>query len=316
MYTLSAKHKFILFNLTPNYYYKKNRMQIFISDKLLWYHFQQCCFRSEGKCHTHLIPTLFGTKIWWEDFVLLRRGQRGRLVEGKATPLGGGGGKLGEGKAPAGRTILTNKAHVEQEEHMGYQCRWRVDMSCKTSPQMCGSWYLSRFLLKDRPLTLIHMVSFMVLVTPWDSLSIMEKLSTLMGWLMVLAWSWIGKRALRCSLYLSSEISPVSPMYFAVNPRWSHLNLYITPLLLVMLSLFWEPNKRFLIVLPSLKWTWIPDFVIFLKLSLRPFDEGTIIYMFVVLLSLSLCVLVLMLWPCRLRWKSIFICSLLKTLLG
>ena len=64
-------------------------------------------------------------------------------------------------------------------------------MSCSTSSQICGSWYLPRFLFRDGSLTLMNMASFMVLVKLWDSLSMMEKLSSFMGW-PVVHW-WDGK---------------------------------------------------------------------------------------------------------------------------
>ena len=61
----------------------------------------------------------------------------------------------------------------------GYHCRWRASVSYSTPSQMCGSWYLPRFLLRGGSLTLMNMASFMVLVMPWDSLSTMENLSSL-----------------------------------------------------------------------------------------------------------------------------------------
>ena len=101
---------------------------------------------------------------------------------------------------------------------------------------MC-SWYLPMFLLGDGLLTLINMASFMVLVTPWDSLSMMEKMSSLNRGPVVLVWSRIGEVAPRWSLHLSPKVLPVSPMYSTVHPRWLHLYMYITPPLLVMFSL-------------------------------------------------------------------------------
>ena len=80
-------------------------------------------------------------------------------------------------------------------------------------------------------------------------------------------WSLLGEGALRCSLYLSPRVCPASPVYSTVHSWWSHLYLYITPPLLVMLSLFLGAIKR------SLKWTRTPTLLqMFLKLSLRPFE--------------------------------------------
>ena len=83
----------------------------------------------------------------------------------------------------------------------------------------------------------MSMDSFMVPVIPWDSLSMMETLSSLKGWPMVLIWSSIGEAALKFSLYLSSKVLPISPMYSTVHPKWSHFYLSITPPLLVMFAL-------------------------------------------------------------------------------
>ena len=101
--------------------------------------------------------------------------------------------KMGSrGKGTPGRTILTNKMCAcpclggpmcDKEKCGGGITIDRASMSCSTSSQMCGSWYLPRFLFRGGLLTLMNMASFMVLVIPWDSLSMMEKLS------MVLVWS-------------------------------------------------------------------------------------------------------------------------------
>ena len=70
----------------------------------------------------------------------------------------------------------------------GDHCKWRAGMSCNTPSQMCGSWYLSRFLFKGGSLTWMYMASLMVLVMPWDSLSTSDKLSSLMECPVV--WEW------------------------------------------------------------------------------------------------------------------------------
>ena len=48
--------------------------------------------------------------------------------------------------------------------------KWRAAVSCRTSSQMWGSWYFTRFLLRDGSLTQINMASLMVLVTQCASL--------------------------------------------------------------------------------------------------------------------------------------------------
>ena len=108
---------------------------------------------------------------------------------------------------------------------------------------MCGSWCLPGFLFRGGSLTLIDMACLMVLVMPWDSLSILEKLSSLTcSFRMVKD----GGGALRCSLYLSPKFLLISPMYSIILPGWSHLYLckgaeyvlfiyvYPIPMLLVM----------------------------------------------------------------------------------
>ena len=46
-----------------------------------------------------------------------------------------------------------------------------------TSSQICGSWYLPIFLLRDGSLTLISIASLIVLVILWSSMPTMLKLS-------------------------------------------------------------------------------------------------------------------------------------------
>ena len=56
---------------------------------------------------------------------------------------------------------------------------------------------------------------------------------------------------LRCFLYLSPKFLPVSPMYYMVQPHWSHL--YIAPVFLQMLSLSLGATNNSLTVLAPLK---------------------------------------------------------------
>ena len=58
------------------------------------------------------------------------------------------------------------------------------------------------------------------------------------------------ERALRWSMNLSLKVLPVSPMYYSVHFRWSHLYLHITPPLLMMLSLSLGATDRLLMVFP------------------------------------------------------------------
>ena len=72
---------------------------------------------------------------------------------------------------------------------------WSSGVSCKTWSQMCGSWYLPKFLLSKWSFTQIYIVSLMFLVTPWDSLSKMMKHSGLTGCPVEWLWQCIGDGA-------------------------------------------------------------------------------------------------------------------------
>ena len=115
------------------------------------------------------------------------------------------------------RIILTNKMCVPPYT-VGSPCETRgkrgiiVDRELPypavPHPKYVAVGILPRFLYRDGLLTLINMASFMGLTKPWGSLSMIEKLFTLMGWPIVLLWSWKGEGALECSLYLSQRSFP------------------------------------------------------------------------------------------------------------
>ena len=121
------------------------------------------------------LPT-FGAKIWWEildqynDMVW-----RGR--QGEKTPL--------EDHTYQGvHAPLMKGDHGDMEGRWrGYHCRWRASMSCSTSSQLSGSWYLPRFLLRGGSLTPMNIASFIVLIALWDSLSTIQKLPSWMEWI-------------------------------------------------------------------------------------------------------------------------------------
>ena len=86
---------------------------------------------------------------------------------------------MGGGEATLGRPYLPND-YVCMPPLLGgaqvglwwggigkYYCRQKASISCSTPSQMCGSWYMPRFLFRG-VLTLMNMPSLMVLVTPWD----------------------------------------------------------------------------------------------------------------------------------------------------
>ena len=154
-------------------------------------------------------------------------------------------------------------------------CKWRSGMSCSTSSQMWDSWYWPRFLFKGGSLILMNIASLMVLVESCSFLPTIEKLSNVM---LCSVWKWLkmGEGALRCSLYLSPELLPVSPMYSILQLGWSYLYLYMTSPFWMILSFPYGTTKSSLTVLAPLKWTWTPALPhMFLKLSLMPLEYGT-----------------------------------------
>ena len=126
-------------------------------------------------------------------------------------------------------------------------------------------------LFKVGLLTLIYIDSLIFLAKLCPSLPIIWKLLWLVGWPVWLLWWWMAEGVFRCSLYLSPKILEVSPMYSSSQPRSPHWYQYMAPLWLTMGSLSLGETRRFLMVLPPLKWVWMPYLPqIFLMLSQRP----------------------------------------------
>ena len=130
-------------------------------------------------------------------------------------------------------------------------------MSNRTSSQICSSWYLPMFLLRDGSFTLMNIASFIVLVRFCDFLPIMLKLSTLVWWPVMLQCSLMGEGALWESLNLSKSSYRYPNIFF--------IKLYHVTLIPIYLSTFlcdcvliWGMTRMFLIVLPPLKCTSIP----------------------------------------------------------
>ena len=108
-----------------------------------------------------------------------------------------------------------------------------------------------------------------------SSLPTILKLSRDTSWPVVFWWSMMGDGALMCSLYLSPNVLPDSPMYSSSQSTLPHLYLYITPLFLSMVSLSLGCTRRPLIVLPPLKYTSTPYLLqMFLQVSPKPFIYG------------------------------------------
>ena len=141
---------------------------------------------------------------------------------------------------------------------------------------MCGSWNLPMFLLRDGSFTLMKIASLMFLAILLSSLPTILKLPGENSWSVVFWWSMMGDVAVMCSLYLSPNVLPDSPMYFSSQSTLPHLYLYITPLFLSMVSLSLGCTRRSLMVLPPLKYTYTPYLLqMFLQVSPKPFIYGT-----------------------------------------
>ena len=90
---------------------------------------------------------------------------------------------------------------------------WRAEVSYSVWFQMWGTWYLPKFLFKEESFTQMYMASFMFLVNPCVSLCTKVKQSGLNGCHVELLSWWKGDGALRCSLSLSPNVLPDSPIY-------------------------------------------------------------------------------------------------------
>ena len=79
--------------------------------------------------------------------------------------------------------------------------------------QMCGRLYFPIFLLSVGLFTLMYIDSLIVLAKLLSSLPIILKFSMDVSWPLML-WCWnIGEGAFKCSLNLSPNVLPDSPMY-------------------------------------------------------------------------------------------------------
>ena len=145
-----------------------------------------------------------------------------------------------------------------------------------TSSQICGSWNLPMFLLRDGSFTLMNIASLMFLAILLSSLPTILKLSRDTSWPVVFWCSMMGDGAHMCSLNLSSKVLPDSPMYSSSQSTLPHLYLYIIPLFLSMVSLSLGCTSRSLMVLTPLKYTSTPCLLqMFLQVSPTPFMYDT-----------------------------------------
>ena len=136
---------------------------------------------------------------------------------------------------------------------------------------MWGKLILPMLLFKVGLLILIKIDSFIFIAKLCPFLSIIWKLLWLVGWPVWLLCWWMGEGSFRCSLYLLPKVLEVSPIYSSSQPRSPHWYQYMAPLWLTIGSLSLGETRRFLMVLPPLKWVWMPYLPwIFLMLSQRP----------------------------------------------
>ena len=106
----------------------------------------------------------------------------------------------------------------------GYHSRQRAGVSCSIPSQLCGSWYLPRFLLRG----VIEADKHGLLYGPGDALGLPIYYGEAVkfdGMPCCVSMIINGEGALRCSLYLSPKVLSVSPMYSILHPRMSHLYL-------------------------------------------------------------------------------------------
>ena len=148
----------------------------------------------------------------------------------------------------------------------------RPGVLSRTLSHMWGKLNLPMLLFNVGFLNLINIDSFIFLAKLCPSLPIIWKLLWLMGWPVRLLCWWMGEGSFRCSLYLSRKVLVVSPIYSSSQPRSSLWYQYMPPLWLTISSLSLGETRRFLIVLPLLKWVWMPYLSqIFLMFSQRPY---------------------------------------------
>ena len=150
--------------------------------------------------------------------------------------------------------------------------RWSDGVFCRTSSQMCISWYFPIFLLRDGSLTQKYMASLMFLVMPCASLPIMVQQSALIGCPMARLCWWMGWGALRCPFSLPQSPSKF-PDILSSHSAWVHLYPWTNPLFWTVESLSLGATNRWQMVLLPLKWICISRLLqVLLNLLLRPLE--------------------------------------------
>ena len=80
--------------------------------------------------------------------------------------------------------------------------------------------YLPMFWFNVGLFTLMKMDSLVVLASPWSSLSMMLKLSSVVMCPFWCVCMWLGEGCFRCSLHLFPRVLAVSPMYSSLQVVW------------------------------------------------------------------------------------------------
>ena len=212
--------------------------------------------------------------------------------------------------------------------HQSFGCN--LDVLYNTSSHIYGQRYLPIFHLRDGSLTVMNNPSLIALMKFWSSLPIMLKF--LMSALCpeMLQWLWMEKGDFWCSLNLSAKVLADSPIYSSSHPSSWNVNMCMTPLLMVIGSLYLGAMKKSFMVWPPFKCTCIQYFwQVFLNLSLTPCWYCTTVYMFLLIVliwpfSLLLLFFVLIFallmaytgylhfWRAWHRWSSSLFCSCLS----
>ena len=124
-----------------------------------------------------------------------------------------------------------------------------------TSSHIYGQRYLPIFHLRDGSLTVMNNPSLIALMKFCSSLPIM--LTFLMSALCpeILQWLWMEKGDFWCSLNLSAKVIADSPIYSSSHPSSQNVNMCMTPLLMVIGSLYLGAMKKSFMVWSPVKCT-------------------------------------------------------------
>ena len=115
--------------------------------------------------------------------------------------------------------LLVSSGGATMPDVIGIYFNFNSGDLASTSSQMCGSWNLPMFLLRDGSLALMKIASLMFL--PAHNAKLVQ------GYLMTcdILLVYDGDGAVMCSLNLSPKVLPEYPMYSSSQSTLSHLYL-------------------------------------------------------------------------------------------